>query len=372
MVGSGTVIAIARATGHRGIGYDVDPLAVLISRVWTRTVDPVQLRRQAARLLDQAKRSISSLSAHDAYPIDSDDETRSFVRYWFDGYVRGQLAALSSEIVEIDDEGIKEALWCAFSRMIIAKQAGVSLALDLTHSRPHLAFARGPRKPFSIFLQSVERVISGCLHPHTIPRGPRPSISLGDARRVPLADESIDLVFTSPPYLNAIDYLRCSKFSLVWMGYSVGKLRSIRSESIGTEVSSQRSDLTNSVLSRLHIHSQLARRMAGILYRYIEDSWRALSEVARVLTPTGRAIYVVGENTIRGTYVPTGIILTRIAAEFGLKLIDRQTRSLPGNRRYLPPPGRAGSTFDARIRREVVLTFESARSRYPRRARKSS
>lgn len=362
MVGSGTVIAIARATGHRAIGYDVDPLAVLISRVWTRTVDPDELRHQALRLLSRAKRRFSSLSIGNAYPISSDDETRSFVRYWFDEYVRRQLAALSAEIAQIDDLGMREALWCAFSRMIIAKQAGVSLALDLTHSRPHLVFARAPRKPFAIFPQSVERVIAGCLHPDTRGRGPRPRVEIGDARRVPLADKSVDLVFTSPPYLNAIDYLRCSKFSLVWMGYSTHALRTIRSMSIGTEVSAGRSDLTDSVLGRLRARSELTPRVAGILNRYIEDSWCAMSEVARVLTPAGRAIYVIGENTIRGTYIPTGEFLTRIAARCGLTLADRRTRGLPHNRRYLPPPGRAGSAFDGRIRREVVLTFEHGKS----------
>ena len=32
MVGSGTVLAVAQASGHHSIGIDIDPLAVLISR----------------------------------------------------------------------------------------------------------------------------------------------------------------------------------------------------------------------------------------------------------------------------------------------------------------------------------------------------
>ena len=55
--------------------------------------------------------------------------------------------------------------------------------------------------------------------------GPAAQVYKGDARHLDLRDRSVDLVITSPPYLNAIDYLRCSKFSLVWMGYSVGELR---------------------------------------------------------------------------------------------------------------------------------------------------
>src|ERR1700730_15819441 len=37
MAGSGTVLAVARARGHHAIGVDVDPLAVLLARVWART-----------------------------------------------------------------------------------------------------------------------------------------------------------------------------------------------------------------------------------------------------------------------------------------------------------------------------------------------
>ena len=44
MMGSGTVLAMARAQGHRGIGFDIDPLAVLISKVWTTAFDPQEIR----------------------------------------------------------------------------------------------------------------------------------------------------------------------------------------------------------------------------------------------------------------------------------------------------------------------------------------
>jgi DNA modification methylase len=36
MSGSGTVIRQAAEMGHRPIGFDMDPLAVLMSQVWTK------------------------------------------------------------------------------------------------------------------------------------------------------------------------------------------------------------------------------------------------------------------------------------------------------------------------------------------------
>src|SRR5258706_3373045 len=172
MVGSGTALAIGRANGHRCNGFDVDPLAVLISRVWTRTVDACEVRRRAGQVLERARQIATDLSSRDAYPVSADLETRAFVRYWFDDYARRQLAALSMAISDVTADGVRETLWCAFSRQIIAKQSGVSLALDLPHSRPHRAFDRAPRKPFRLFLDAIERVLVGCVHQGTRNRGP--------------------------------------------------------------------------------------------------------------------------------------------------------------------------------------------------------
>src|SRR5713226_4371583 len=55
MAGSGTVLAVARAKGHRAFGVDLDPLAVLLAGVWTRTVDAGRVNDKAVQVLDRAK-----------------------------------------------------------------------------------------------------------------------------------------------------------------------------------------------------------------------------------------------------------------------------------------------------------------------------
>src|SRR5712664_3883833 len=54
MMGSGTVLAMARAQGHHGIGFDIDPLAVLISKVWTTTFDSEEILDEADDVLEGA------------------------------------------------------------------------------------------------------------------------------------------------------------------------------------------------------------------------------------------------------------------------------------------------------------------------------
>ncbi|MCX7542235.1 hypothetical protein OS128_04815 [Corynebacterium sp. P5848] len=60
-------------------------------------------------------------------------------------------------------------------------------------------------------------------------------VNRGDARALDLPDASVDLVITSPPYLNAIDYMRGHKMSLIWFGHTIPELRKIRSNSIGAD-----------------------------------------------------------------------------------------------------------------------------------------
>ncbi len=362
MAGSGTVLAVARAKGHRAFGVDLDPLAVLLARVWTRTVDPEAAMDRASEVLSCARKSFASVPSGQAYPVGSDDETRRFIRYWFDGYARRQLAALAAAISRDRDETTRDVLWCGLSRLIITKQAGASLAMDLSHSRPHRMFDRAPVKPFNRFCAAVEAVVANCPQPGSGLLGPATVVKRGDARNLNLADESIDLVLTSPPYLNAIDYMRCSKFSLVWMGYSVTELRAIRGRSVGAETSlpdALKATWVSALIKQLKLRPALSTHDHSLLARYVLDMGKALSEAARVLRPRGRAVYVVGDSTTRGTFIRNSAIVTAVAQEHGLSLASRHSRTLPANRRYLPPPqrGLSNASMDARIRREVVLEF---------------
>ena len=361
MSGSGTVLAVAQASGHQAVGVDTDPLAVLISRVWTTAIDTTALKDEAADVLRRARVTFESLRMRDAYPSGADEETRRFIRFWFDGRARRQLTSLAGEISSINDEKIRNALWCAFSRLIITKQSGASRAMDLSHSRPHRVFKRAPSEPFINFMRAVERVASGCIDSKFCNAGPDVRVRRGDARSLCLDDGTADLVLTSPPYLNAIDYLRCSKFSLVWMGHAVRDIRRIRSASIGAEVGRYENDHeVRSIIHRVIPLPELRPREEAILARYVDDMRRVVRETARVLADGGCAVYVVGENTVRGTFIRNSMILKDLADSSGLRCVSRRSRELPANRRYLPPPSTNATALDGRMRREVILVLEKA------------
>lgn len=356
MAGSGTVLAMATRAGHEAMGSDLDPLAVLIARVWCSRPEQERVRRAARAALASAEESFESLSAREAMP-NADRATQRFVRYWFDTVNRRQLASLARAIARRRDAIVRDVLWCAFSRMIIAKTATVSLAADVPHSRPHRVRDRAEYLAFDRFLYAVNVVLRALDIPGDL--GGTAQVGVGDARKLVLADESIDRVITSPPYLNAIDYMRTSRFSLVWMGYDLASLRAIRASSVGTEVGLRepRHDLDR-VASAMTGGALLPNAEGGMVRRFVDDMDKAIAETARVLVRGGGATYVVGNSTIRGVFVRNSECVATLARAHGLRVVSKRERRLPDNLRYLPPPSRRSEGLVARMRTEVIVRLE--------------
>lgn len=357
MVGSGTTAVVARAKGHYAIGFDSDPLAVLLSSAWCSNARKDNAASLASDVLAEAKQRSKRLTAKESYPAACDDATRDFVKFWFDRHARIQLRALADAIGTASGRD-KAILWCGFSRLIIAKSRGASLAMDLSHSRPHKMFDRAPIEPFDEFLNAVKRVAQNMPFTGSPSSLPTARIKRHDARKLPLDDCSIDFVITSPPYLNAIDYVRCSKFTLVWMGHQVSELQKLRSTNIGSERSFPAISEIEEVIEAIGARS-LHSRHKGMLHRYVNDLSLVLSEVARVLVPRGRAVFVVGDSTLDSVFVRNSEIIRLVGRSHGLQLTKKVERDLMPSRRYLPPPNRSGGNraLSERMRQEVIMHF---------------
>ncbi len=360
MAGSGTTVVVSRLLGHRALGFDTDPLALLIAEAWSADVDRASIVKIAPRILARAIDRSHAIPFRDAYPARADDETRAFVRYWFDRTNRRQLTALAYEISRVKDKNQRTIFWCALSRLIITKSIGASLAMDVSHSRPHKAYDAAPLRPFNKFLQSVDAVLRGAPFVDD-QEHPRAVVCKGDARHLPIRSGTVDYVITSPPYLNAIDYLRGHKFSLVWMGHRLSNIRQLRSTNVGAELSvrADQQAFVAQAVNELGSVQLLEPRFKGMLARYVVDMNKVLGEISRVLKKRGEAVLVVGDSTIRDIFIQNSRCLVFLGERNGLSLQSMRRRSLPDNRRYLPPPGHkvSGEQLRARMRKEVVLVF---------------
>lgn len=362
MSGSGTTLVSARARGHSAIGCDTDPLALLIARAWCSDVNPEALKKRGALVLERALALSRRIKPDEAYPIKVDEETRAFIRFWFDDECRIQLTSLSLAINRIKDNNEKLLLWSAFSRLIITKKIGASLAMDVSHSRPHRVYSIAPIKPFEKFIGSVAYIAKRTPFNNDLSGMPQAMINRGDARYLPIESESIDMVITSPPYLNAIDYLRGHKLSLVWMGHLISELRVLRASNIGSEASLDRENsVLKEVVAQMGDIELLDNRRKKMLMRYVKDMSLVMCEIRRVLKPSGRAVMVIGDSSLSGVFIKNSNALISLGKKSALKLVSKKNRPLPDNRRYLPPPNSelSGVALRSRMKSEVILTFQA-------------
>lgn len=385
MVGSGTSLFEAYLLGRKAIGVDIDPLAILLSKVKERNYSVASLHTIAGQILTNALNAISS-SPEMVFSSRSkifDIKTCDFLDYWFSKDVQVELLALLSEINKIEDHSISDFFKLVFSSVIITKTGGVSLAIDLAHTRPHRArtifskdgqlilgedndsenkkhLTKKLRSPLAEFKKKYESNIKGVLN--YSPNNAFPILSYGNAQALPIETNSVDLIVTSPPYAsNAIDYMRAHKFSLVWFGYPIGELTQKRKTYIGSEgtyngSSVELPDNVERVVARVNKKS---KTKSVSLHRYYSEMSLALDEMYRVLKPGKASVVVVGNSTLAGEDAKVEECLIAIGKKSGFEVPKVGIRQLDRNRRMLP----AGTNRDAtsqiqqRMHEEYVIGF---------------
>jgi DNA modification methylase len=388
MQGSGTTVLEALLSGRKALGTDIDPLALLITKVKITPLEPLRVLEANKEILKRARSIYENRSNAFLDLLNShwEQETRNFIDYWFDTDTQMALFALLMEIERINDSSLKNFFLLAISATIITKTGGVSLALDLAHTRPHrakliysekgdliegLKFLEKPttnlryatkklRSPFSEFDKRVQNNVKGLLRPEQALQPAQ--VIFGNAEQLPIADNTIDLLVTSPPYAsNAIDYMRAHKFSLVWLGYPLEALSNKRGKYIGGELLSSVSfeplpDYTSNIVTEIMM---LDQKKGLVVHRYYSEMTRILREAYRVIKPGKSAIFVVGSSIIRGRDTETQHCLADIGKSIGFEIPRIGVRNLDRNRRMLPAGNEINreSQIQQRMHEEYIIGF---------------
>lgn len=361
MCGSGTVLRQAVEAGHDCVGRDLDPLAVLMTRAWVTPIHQYRLLHDAHDVVARARRLRKSQVVRPW----NDDATDAFAKFWFGPNQLDALTRLST-ILRRSRYRTREHLMVCLSRTVITKDRGASRARDVSHSRPHRVWMDNDFDVFEGFIRAA-RLVSDRLAPSEI-RGSA-LVELGDARLShPEHRAPFDAAMTSPPYLNAIDYMRGHRLSLIWFGYSLQRLQTIRSNSVGCEkaLGLVSLDVTPFIVPALG--SFLPERYVGWVRRYASDMLVLLGSLQAAVRVGGTLVIVVGNSMIRGCAIDNAGIVIECARRNGLEVVSRKERAITAARRYLPPPSH-GSSLAHRMRSENVLVFTVPKAKASSRTR---
>jgi DNA modification methylase len=351
MMGSGTTVVEALLEGRRGVGLDLDPLALRLCQAKTMPLQTDRLQEAAHRVVSQAYALARDKAIEQHLTQRFDIRTKAFVDYWFRPTTQRELMALVLAIESVTDASIRRFLTLTFSSIIITKSGGVTRARDLAHSRPHLDRAKVPKNALEQFALRLQKNLNSIakLAPHNTMAAPL----AGDARSMPFVDDVIDLIVTSPPYANALDYMRAHKFSLVWLGKSVTSLSALRAEYIGSEriKGTQCVTLPERPEGIMLQVAQRDKHKSQMLRKYFTEMKAVLAEMYRVLRGNAAAIVVVGPSVIRGINVETHQCLADIATELGFDVVGVVQRMLDRNKRMMP--ARFGQKTNAMIEQRM-------------------
>jgi DNA modification methylase len=172
---------------------------------------------------------------------------------------------------------------------------------------------------------------------------PVPRVLFGDGRRptsLGIRENSQDLIFTSPPYPNNIDYTEVYKLELWLLGHvtNASEFLQLRRQSFRSHPTSGLEDpcedfIAASRRGRLgSLLSPIVARIADleepwrrrVLLGYFSDLWTTLEECHRVLRDDGRAVFVVGNSLHGGAakpyLIPTDLLLGAIAERIGFRV----------------------------------------------------
>ncbi|MDE2779489.1 MAG: DNA methyltransferase [Chloroflexota bacterium] len=356
MAGSGSTLLEGWLLGRDVIGVDLDPLAEKQCRAKTAWVDPQVAEEAGQRALANARRRVEVDRPLDTLRRELDDATTAFLDYWFLPETQVELAALALEIREETAPALRNLLEVLFSATIVTKSGGVSRARDLAHSRPHRVADKQPRSPFRMFEAQVRHAVRAFEETPDMSSHSREFLA-GDSRHLPLADNSVDLIVTSPPYANALDYMRAHKFSLVWLGHRVGGLGNLRGKYIGAErqSSQEAASLPDDAQRAIASLSEIDRQKSRVLARYLGEMRQAIEEMHRVIRPGRAVVIVVGPSTMRGQRIATQDYLAGIAEQAGFGVVGVEERNLDRDRRMMPARWGNGGHKDGRINKGIEL-----------------
>jgi len=346
--GSGAVLTSARLNGFNAFGIDINPLAKLISEVQATPIDnefDSEAKTVRLHIAETGKEKIDDFTDVDVYEFPNS-------HHWFRIPILQELSWLRTKILSVENDTVRRFLWFCFSTTqfkvsnIDRGSSRFIRAKKTSNSAPHT-----PR-PLDVFLSTFDSSITQVkVFSERCSLNNYTNVSIGDARRTELQDESVDIVVTSPPYgeeRNTLDYMRWSKLSLYWMGMTRKRLLDLKKFALGSKLTHENlsdnlklstSDINVETPSKtatnvLHAVAREKPKRAQQSVSFFHDFLMMLEEIERILVPGAYACIVVGDRSISGQSIDMNRVTIELVRKTDLTHVISYTRRIP--RKLIP------------------------------------
>lgn len=323
--GSGTVLLEAALAGHQADGADANPLARIIAGAKLSLIGQDRLAASLDALVAAAE--------GEAPPPDVVN-----IHHWYHEDVIARLAALRAAITALRDEDVRrffEVCLSACARKVSLADPRLSVPVKINPDRLSIYGAKGADvvrridaltgdQVVPVFRIIAEQNIERMAKLRDAAPAAVPPLISEDARQIEAADDSYDLIITSPPYVGAQKYVRSSSLGLGWLGLTPGgRLRDLERLNIGrehygmreySEVQDTGCPAAEAVIAVVRTKNRLRAHIAS---NYLVEMRTAFAEMARVTRAGGHLVLISGQNLVCGQCFDTPAYLEELASALG-------------------------------------------------------
>ncbi len=316
-VGCGTTPLACKQLGVDSVGHDVHPIMLFASRVKLRDHDAEELRA-AVRVLMKSK--FEKLEV----------EMPGFVARVFPKFLLEDIAFFKREILEVENEKVREFL--LFGLM--------NAAMRCSWAHKDGAAIRAVKKPVPPIRKALKRQLLRMCGDVERFKGKacRVTVEHCDARKLKLADESVDAVVTSPPYLNKREYINAYRIEQQLLGLDTPASNQL----IGVREGGAVEDFSE--VGEFVEGKPLEAKL------YFRDMFVVLQELYRVCKHGAKVCLVTSDGCFPEGVVEVCETLSKLAERTGF----RAKRVIVVNKRFCTTPARK----KVGIARESLLMWE--------------
>ncbi|MEM2145250.1 MAG: DNA methyltransferase [Candidatus Jordarchaeaceae archaeon] len=358
--GSGSALLEARLVGRNAIGVDINPVAVIVSKVKCDPISPTEL----VEYWDEFKKGISPLfmwNQVEPYIIES-----PALKSWIPEAQLVDLGKIFRLIKEVRNERFRNFLLVAFSN--IQKDCSWWLMKSI---KPSHNWDKKVPDARTTFIKQVQKMIKKNNQLWEKLKGTNTQLKVyeSDARILSsLFKEDIALSIFSPPYVTSYEYVDIHKLSIIWLK-EVPELNNIKRKFIGSTLSNAR-DLDIESPTALKIVEDLQQKdksLSNSVRAYFQDMQKSFEEIDKKLLLNGFVSIVIGNTKLRKVEIKNAEVFAEMFNAMGYrkeKIIKRPipSKNLPSTRD--PKTGKFTSTTEKHVKaypHEYILIFRKGR-----------
>ena len=333
-MGCGTTIVTAISRGFKASGTDINKIAHLITKVKSTPIEPEYLNKKIEQLMSRLKvlNGTQITLFNDKIEPLIPQKHIDRINYWFTEENKNELGKILRVIYDENDEVIRNFFLVAFSHIL--KNCSIWLQGS---TKPTRDLEKKSVKPYDALRRHLMKMRSGNdAFYEVVPDRIRKNINqylnieIGDARKQPVSDETVDLVVTSSPYVTSYEYADLHQLSTIWLDLA-DDLTEYKKEFIGTaykkyENKRLRSSIAMDIVNKM---SKKSKKMAKEIEAFFIDMEEVFDESFRILKHGGRCCYVIGDTKLKGIDILNAEVFAESLQYSGFKFDRLLKREIP-------------------------------------------